>query len=183
MFIWAVGFACLVASSEAGAPPDCTVCTSSGCPSSFELNSGTECPGNEQSCTGTFGIHADECVELDASASGSSTAPTVGKMAFKDATVTNMYVQYSSGPALYFDALAFKSGPVTVHMGADCSGTCSADIVCAITDGSNASPYVYTNAVSCPGCNTRQIDGPKAWSRVCSMVVLASSMMNLASST
>eukprot|EP00964_Phaeocystis_antarctica_P026857 scaffold15117_cov59-Phaeocystis_antarctica.AAC.5 len=103
------------------------------------------------SCKGSF---AYGCAELD------PTAPSVGKMAFKkrSGSMNDIYVQYG-GSALYLDMMAFKDGPSKLHLGASCTGGCSAGTSCTIISGSG------TNRVpSCGSCGAaRQIDGADQW--------------------
>ena len=139
-------FACLIASSEAGAPPSCSVCTLSGCePSGCDLTASKGC-GNED--------FLNTCAELD------STTTSVGNLAFLETNLADVFVQLGMS-ALFVERRAFdtmRGGPMTLHLGAFCTGGCASGTACTWDTGPCA------DCVLCGPCGPiRQINGAIGW--------------------
>ena len=126
MFTW-VGFACLVASSEA----DCGLCTSAGC-------TGTCAPASAAGCGNS---QVDNCLVIDDTYTGS-----LGMMTFSGSSLTSLYIEYDTA-SLGIGKMGLKAGPSIVYM--ECSDPSSADC-----NSDCMEPSCDTCPPSCP-CTTR----------------------------
>ena len=83
----------------------------------------------------------------------------LGQQAFKGTGMADIYVQYSAS-ALHLGMMAFRNGPSTLHMGADCTTAgCDPGLLCTYDTTKNAPA-----CTNCPiSCGTHMQHSPDNW--------------------